>query len=223
MQDMKIKAIVTGATGMVGEGVLLECLNDPDVEAVLVINRRPGGVSHAKLREVIVADFFQLGDVEAELGGYNACFFCLGVSSVGLSRQPYQQVTYDLTLSVATVLHRLNPEMTFCYVTGAGTDSSEQGRLAWARVKGATENALIKLFKNAYMFRPAFMKATAGQKNLKRSYKLLAWIYPIGRALCPSGFCTLHEVGQAMMKTATRGYPTQILEVKDIVALASRP
>ena len=124
IQDMKIKAIVTGATGMVGEGVLLECLNDPEVEAVLAINRRPGGVSHAKLREVIVADFFQLGDVEAELGRCNACFFCLGVSSVGLSKQAYQQVTYDLTLSVATVLHRLNPEMTFCYVTGAGTTAA---------------------------------------------------------------------------------------------------
>jgi uncharacterized protein YbjT (DUF2867 family) len=220
MHDMKTKAIVTGATGMVGEGVLLECLNDPEVEAVLAINRRPGGVSHPKLRELIVSDFFQLADVEAELGGYSACFFCLGVTSVGLSRQAYKKVTYDLTLSVAAVLHRLNPEMTFCYLTGAGTDSSEQGRLEWARVKGATENALIKLFKNAYMFRPAFMKATAGQKNLKLSYKLLAWIYPIGRALYPSGFCTLREVGQAMIKTATRGSPKQILEVKDIVALA---
>jgi hypothetical protein len=217
---MKIKAIITGATGMVGEGVLLECLEHPDVEQVLVINRRPGGVSHPKLREIIHADFFNLASVEQRLMGFNACFFCLGVSSVGMSKEEYTHITYDLTLSVAQLLAKSNPEMTFCYVTGAGTDSSEHGRTAWARVKGATENALIRLFKQAYMFRPGFMKATPGQKNVKSFYKYIAWIYPIGRALYPAGFCTLQEVGLAMIKAATKGYPKQILEVEDIVKLA---
>jgi hypothetical protein len=217
---MKIKAIITGTTGMVGEGVLLECLNHPDVEQVLVINRRPGGVSHPKLREIIQGDFFNLAPLEQRLIGFNACFFCLGVSSVGMSKEEYTHITYALTLSVAQLLAKLNPEMTFCYVTGASTDSSEHGRIAWARVKGATENALIRLFKQAYMFRPGFMKATPGQKNVKSFYKYIAWIYPIGRALYPAGFCTLQEVGLAMIKAVTKGYPKQILEVEDIVKLA---
>jgi len=216
----KIKTIITGATGMVGEGVLLACLNHPDVEEVLVINRKPGGVSHTKLREIVHADFFNLAPIEQQLIGFNACFFCLGVSSVGVSKEAYAHVTSDLTLNMARLLAKLNPEMAFCYVTGAGTDSSEQGRIAWARVKGATENALIRLFKQAYMFRPGFMKATAGQKNVKSYYKLLAWLYPIGRALYPAGFCTLQEVGLAMVKAVSKGYPKQILEVKDIVELA---
>src|ERR1700674_2057739 len=143
---MRIKPILTGATGMVGEGVLLECLNHADLERVLVINRRPGGVSHPKLREIIHADFFNLAPIEQRLIGFNACFFCLGVSSVGMSTEEYRRVTHALTLNVARLLAKLNPEMTFCYVTGAGTDSSEQGRIAWARVKGATENALMQTF-----------------------------------------------------------------------------
>jgi uncharacterized protein YbjT (DUF2867 family) len=216
-----MKAIITGATGMVGEGVLLECLSHPDVVQVLVINRKPGGVSHPKLHEVIHRDFFDLKPIEQQLAGFDACFFCLGVSSVGMSKEEYLHATYDLTLSVAQLLAELNPAMTFCYVTGAGTDSSEQGRVAWARVKGATENALIRLFKQAYMFRPAFMKATRGQKNLKSYYKFLAWLYPIGRALYPAGFCTLQEVGLAMINVAKQGYPKHILEVQDIVRLAT--
>ncbi|MGO4294374.1 epimerase [Chitinophaga sp. RAB17] len=217
---MKIKAIITGSTGMVGEGVLLECLQHPDVEAVLVINRKPGGISHPKLREIIHSDFFNLGSIEPQLAGYNACFFCLGISSVGISKEVYQHITYDLTLSVGKVLAKVNPEMTFCYVTGAGTDSSEKGSVAWARVKGATENALMLLFKRSYMFRPAFMKASAGQKNLKSYYKYFAWVYPIGRALYPAGFCTLKEVGLAMIKVASTGYHQRIVNVKDIVELA---
>jgi uncharacterized protein YbjT (DUF2867 family) len=217
---MKIRTIITGATGMVGEGVLVECLNHPDVEQVLVINRKPGGVSHPKLREIIHADFFDLTPITSQLIGYNACFFCLGVSSVGMSKEEYKRVTYDLTLNVGRLLAKANPDMTFCYVTGAGTDSSEQGRIAWARVKGATENALMRLFKHSYMFRPGFMKASPGQKNLKSYYKLFAWVYPIGRTLYPAGFCTLQEVGRAMINAVTKGYPKQILEVKDIVELA---
>ena len=217
---MKIKPIITGATGMVGEGVLLECLNHPDVEQVLVINRQPGGVSHPKLRKIIHIDFFNLAPIEQQLIGFNACFFCLGVSSVGMSKEEYKHITYDLTLNTAQLLAKLNPKLGFCYVTGAGTDSSEQGRIAWARVKGDTENALMRLFKQSYMFRPAFMKATPGQKNIKSYYKLFAWLYPIGRALYPAGFCTLQEVGRAMINAVSKGYPKQILDVKDIVKLA---
>lgn len=205
---------------MVGEGVLLECLKHSGIDQVLVINRRPGGVSHAKLREIIHTDFFDLKPIEQQLTGLNACFFCLGVSSVGMSKEEYRHITYDLTLNVAQLLAKLNPATIFCYVTGASTDSSEQGSVAWARVKGATENALLRLFKRAYMFRPGFMKATQGQKNVKSYYKFIAWLYPIGRSVYPAGFCTLEEVGLAMIKAAINGYPKQILEVKDIVALA---
>ena len=217
----KVNPIITGATGMVGEGVLLECLAHPDVERVLVINRKPGGVSHPKLREIIHADFFNLTPLAADLAGYNACFFCLGVSSVGLSEADYKRFTYDLTLHAGQVLAAANPDMTICYVTGKGTDSTEQGKVAWARVKGATENALMRLFKNAYMFRPGVMQATSGQKNLKSLYRVFAWVYPIGRALYPSGFCTLREVALAMIRIAGEGYRKRIIDVEDIVELAS--
>jgi hypothetical protein len=205
---------------MVGEGVLLECLSNPVVEQVLVINRKPGGVSHPKLREIIHGDFFNLLPIEQHLGGFDACFFCLGVSSVGMSKEEYRHITYDLTLNFAQLLAKMNPAMSFCYITGAGTDTSEQGRTAWARVKGAAENALIRLFENAYMFRPGFMKPMPGQKNVKSYYKFILWLYPIGRAVYPAGFCTLQEVAVAMIKAAGKGYPEHILEVKDIVALA---
>jgi nucleoside-diphosphate-sugar epimerase len=217
---MTIKTIITGATGMVGEGVLLECLNHPDVERVLIINRKAGGVSHPKLREIIHTDLFNLAPIAAQLTGYDACFFCLGTSSVGMSPEQYKHITYDLTLNVGTLLAKSNSEMTFCYVTGAGTDSTEQGRVAWARIKGATENALMRLFKRSYMFRPGFMKAMPGQRNIKAYYKWIAWLYPIGRAVYPAGFCTLQEVGRAMINAVTKGYPRQILQVRDIVRLA---
>jgi uncharacterized protein YbjT (DUF2867 family) len=217
---MKISAIITGATGMVGEGVLLECLANPDVAQVLVVNRRPGGISHPKLHEVVHKDFFDLSPIESQLAGYNACFFCLGISSVGVSKEEYKHITYDLTLNFARLLAKMNPDMTFCYVTGAGTDSTEKKGMAWARVKGATENALMQLFSKAYMFRPAFMKASPGQKNLKSFYRYIAWLYPIGRAIYPGGFCTLRELGQAMINAAGKGYPKKILEVKEIVELA---
>ncbi|MDP9150155.1 MAG: epimerase [Myxococcota bacterium] len=217
---MKVAAIITGATGMVGEGVLLECLNHPDVERILVINRRPGGVIHPKLSEIVHPDFFDWTPMEPHLTGYNACFFCLGVSSVGISKAEYAHVTRDLTLGVAQLLAKLNPEMTFCYVTGAGTDSSERGPVTWARVKGATENALMGLFKKAYMFRPGFMKPMAAQKRVKSYYRFVAWLYPLGRALYPAGFCTLQEVARAMINAVLQGYPKRVLKVKDIVRLA---
>jgi uncharacterized protein YbjT (DUF2867 family) len=217
---MKLSVIITGSTGMVGEGVLLECLDNPEVEKVLVINRRPLGRSHPKLQEIIHSDFFDLMAIEPQLAGYDACFFCLGVSSVGMKKQIYQHLTYDLTLNFAQALARQNADPAFCYVTGAGTDSSEKGRIAWARVKGATENALLRLFKRACMFRPGFMKPTAGQRNVNPYYKYVGWLYPISRALFPGGVCTIREVGRAMVNAASKGAPKHILEVKDIVALA---
>jgi uncharacterized protein YbjT (DUF2867 family) len=218
---MTISVILTGATGMVGEGVLLECLADPRVARVLAISRKPLGRSHPKLTEIVHADFHDLSTLERELAGYDACFFCLGVSSIGMNEHDYRHVTYDLTTNFARTLARLNPEMNFCYVTGAGTDSTEHGQVMWARVKGATENELLRLFRRAVMFRPAMMKAVPGQRNLKGWYHAIAWAYPIGRALWPSKFCTLQEVGRAMINAATAGAPRHILEVRDIVDLAA--
>ncbi|HEY0653877.1 MAG TPA: NAD-dependent epimerase/dehydratase family protein [Chryseosolibacter sp.] len=218
---MKIRAIITGVTGMVGEGVLHESLNHPDVESVLVINRRPCGVSHPKLKEIIHADFHNFTSIESHLTNYNACFFCLGVSSVGMKEAEYTNKTYDLTLHVASTLARLNPDMTFCYVSGAGTDSSEKGRSMWARVKGRTENALLKLpFKKAYMFRPGFIEPTKGLKNTLKLYRYIGWLIPVVRVVSPSFISTLRDIGLAMIHSVTRGYPKPVLEVPDIKALA---
>jgi hypothetical protein len=221
--DAKIRAVVTGATGMVGEGVLIECLQHPQVEAVLVIGRRPCGITHPKLKEIIHKDFFDFSAIEDQLSGYNACYFCLGVSSVGMKEPEYYKVTYTLTLNAGRTLSRLNPDMTFCYVSGASTDSTEQGRSMWARVKGKTENDLAKLpFKQEFNFRPGFMKATAGQKNILPLYKYISWLYPIFRRLFPGTVSTLAEVGQAMINVTLHGYDKQILEVRDILAAAKR-
>ncbi len=217
---MGMKVIVTGASGMVGEGVLLECLADPRVDEALVVGRRPCGVTHPKMREILHADFFDLTPLAERLAGYDACFFCLGTSSVGMSAEEYKRATYDLTLNFGRTLAQRNPKLTFCYVTGAGTDSSERGAVAWARVKGATENELLRMFKRAYMFRAAFMKATPGQKNLKSLYKWFAWVYPVGRALYPAGFCTLQEVGKAMINLVGKELPNRVLDVREIVRLA---
>ncbi|MEP7141797.1 MAG: NAD-dependent epimerase/dehydratase family protein [Ferruginibacter sp.] len=219
--DKKIRAIITGATGMVGEGVLHECLQHPQVEAVLVINRKPCGVIHSKLKEIIHPDFFDFSAIENQLTGYNACFFCLGVSSVGMKEDAYYKMTYTLTLHIAGTLSKLNTGMTFCYVSGAGTDSSEKGRSMWARVKGKTENDLMKLpFQQVFNFRPGFIKATPGLKNTLKLYRYVAWLYPIGRALFPNGFCTLKEIGLAMIRVAGSGFEKKIIEGKDIIALA---
>lgn len=218
---MTISTIITGASGMVGEGVLLECLADARVGRVLVITRKPSGVTHPKLVEVIHADFDDLSTLQSQLVGYDACFFCLGVSSIGMGEADYKRVTQDLTLNFGRTLARLNPDMAFCYVTGKSTDSTEHGKVMWARVKGATENELLRLFRRGVMFRPGMMRATPGQKNLKGWYGAIAWIYPIGRWLAPGSFCTLQEVGQAMINAATIGSPKKVLEVRDIVSLAA--
>jgi uncharacterized protein YbjT (DUF2867 family) len=220
---MKIKAILTGATGMVGEGVLHEALNHPDVEQVLSISRKPSGVQHPKLREIIHADFHDLTPIQDQLSGYNACFFCLGVSSVGMKQPEYQRLTYDLTLHVAQTLLPRNPELTFCYVSGAGTDSTAHGRSMWARVKGRTENDLLKLgFKSAYMFRPGFMKATPGLHHTLPYYKYFGWLYPALRRFLPRYVSTLAELGQAMLSVVRNGYPKPVLEVPDIVTVAKQ-
>jgi hypothetical protein len=218
---MKIRAIVTGASGMVGEGVLIECLNHPDVEAVLVIGRRPCGIQHPKLKEIIHKDFFDLSPVKNQLVGYNACYFCLGVSSIGLKEPEYTKLTHTLTMHVATTLSELNPDMTFCYVSGKSTDSTERGSQMWARVKGKTENDIFKLpFKQAFAFRPGFMKATQGQKNTLKLYNYFSWMYPFLRLVFPGSTTTLAEVGQAMINVTKRGYFKKVIEVKDILALA---
>jgi hypothetical protein len=223
MEHIKIKAIITGATGMVGEGVLHECLNHPDVETVLVINRKPCGVIHPKLREIIHSNFFDLSPVESQLSGYNACFFCLGVSSVGMKEPAYFNLTYTLTLLVAGTLSRLNTEMIFCYVSGAGTDSTEKGKIMWARVKGKTENDLMKLpFKAVYAFRPAFMLPTKGLKNVLPAYKYISWLYPVLRAVFPNYFGTLKEVGVAMIHSVNYSHESSVLELKDIRMLSEK-
>lgn len=217
---MAYKVIITGATGMVGEGVMHECLLDPEIGEVLLINRRSSGFSHPKLREVVHPDFLQFKNVPVDFQKYDACFFCLGVSSVGISKADYEKQTYDLALEVARTMAAQNPEMTFCYVTGAGTDSSEKGRSHWARIKGKTENELLKIFKNAYMFRPAFMQPTPGLRNTKKYYKYIAFLGPFLKLVAPNYFSTLKELGQAMINTLKKGYPKRILEVPDIKSLA---
>jgi hypothetical protein len=223
MPEKNIKAIITGSTGMVGEGVLHECLEHPKVEAVLVVNRKPCGVMHPKLKEVICPDFFDLKPIEEQLKGYDACFFCLGVSSVGMKEPEYHKLTYTLTVGFAETLARLNPDMTFEYISGSGTDSTEKGRSMWARVKGKTENALAKLpFKHEYNFRPAYMHPTPGLKNTNKYYKYITWLYPILKAIVPNTVSTLKEMGLAMINAALYGYEKQVLEVNDINELAKK-
>ena len=219
----KIKVIITGATGMVGEGVLNECIIHNNVEQVLVINRRPCGITHPKLKEIIHSDFYDISPIANQLVNYNACFFCLGVSSIGMKEPEFYRLTYTLTMHVAQTLSAICPDMTFCYISGAGTDSTEKGRMMWARVKGKTENDLMKLpFKQVFNFRPGVLQPTKGLKNTLSSYKYFGWLIPIIRALAPTSICSLKELGIAMINSATQGYEKQILNVKDILALSKR-
>ncbi len=220
---MKIKAIITGVTGMVGEGVLHECLNHPDVESVLVINRKPCGVKHEKVKEIIHTNFFDLSSIENQLTGYNACYFCAGVSSMGKKEDEYKRITYDLTLNFAKVLLKLNPDMTFCYVSGSGTDSTEKGKLMWARVKGKTENDLLELgFKDAYMFRPGYIQPIKGLKNTYKIYKVLSPFFPIFEKLFPKYVIALGELGNSMINATLNGYQKKVLENVDIRETAKR-
>jgi len=221
-----MNVILFGATGMVGQGVLRECLAAPDVTRVLAVGRLPTGQHHEKLLELVIADLVDLGSHEAELAGFDACFFCLGVSSAGMGEADYRRVTKDLTLAVAGLLARVDPGMTFIYVSGAGTDSSERGRTMWARVKGETENALLRLpFRAAYMFRPAYIQPVHGVRSRTRWYALLyaalGPLYPVWKTLFPRWVTTTERVGRAMLVAARRGAPGPVLENGDINALAS--
>ncbi len=218
-----IRVIITGATGMVGEGVLHECLQHDAIKDVLVINRKPCGVVHPKLQEIIHTNFFDITSLREKLTGFDACFFCLGVSSVGMQEPEYYRLTYTLTMHVAETLADINSSMTFCYISGAGTDSTENGRSMWARVKGKTENDLMKLpFSKVYNFRPGILQPTKGLKNTLRLYTYLGWLIPVIKLLSPGAVTTLQQLGIAMIKAATLGYHQPVLEVKDIQALANK-
>ncbi|SFN10828.1 NAD dependent epimerase/dehydratase family protein [Chryseobacterium oleae] len=213
-----IKIILTGATGMVGEGVLMECLENPDVSEILSVSRKPSGKTHPKLKEYLVPDFLTIDLNDENLKGYDACFFCAGISSVGMNEEEYTKITYDTTVHFAKVVLNQNPDMVFNYVSGAHTDSTESGKQMWARVKGRTENALKKLgFRNAFNFRPGFMKPVDGQIHVKWFFKPIIWIFPV---FLPSKSLTLHQVGKAMINGVRKGYPTSVLEIRDIKNLA---
>jgi len=219
-----MKVILFGATGMVGQGCLRECLLDTDVEDVLAVGRSPTGQRHTKLREIVHDNFLDFSSLESQLAGFDACFFCLGVSSVGMSEERYRHLTYDITMAAATTLAKLNPRMVFVYVTGAGTDSTEQGRSMWARVKGKTENDLLKLpFKAAYMFRPAGIQPLHGIKSRTAWYQALyvaaAPLLTLLNRVAPRYMTTTEKLGRAMIGVARDGYPRSVLESEDINAI----
>jgi len=220
----KLKVIITGATGMIGEGVLYECLNHPEIEQVLVITRSSTGYSHPKLTEIIHSDFSDISSLGDRLKGYNACYFCLGVTSVGKNEADYTRQTYTLTLNFAKTLAEHNPEMTFCYISGAGTDSTEKGRTMWARVKGKTENDLMKLpFKQVYNFRPGgiepFLPLRPTQTYYK-TYKYLKVVFVLMKLIAPGMVITLKDLAAAMINSTLVGYHTNVLEMKDMKVLA---
>jgi uncharacterized protein YbjT (DUF2867 family) len=222
-----VNVVIFGASGMVGQGVLLECLRDTDVERVLVIGRSSAGRQHAKLREVLVKDLFDVASYAGELTGLDACFFCLGVTSAGMAEAAYRHVTYDLTLAVAQTLAAQNSALCFVYVSGSGTDSSEHGRTMWARVKGATENALLKMpFRSAFMFRPGFIQPLDGIRSKTASYRflyvVLGPVIPLLHRAFPNSVLTTREIGQAMLAVTRNGWPRPVLEAKDIHKAATR-
>jgi uncharacterized protein YbjT (DUF2867 family) len=224
-----VNVALFGATGMVGSGVLLECLGDARVDSVLVVGRNPCGVVDEKVREHLRTDFFDYEDMADALAGLDACFFCLGVSAYRLDEATYRRLTYDLTLAAARALEAANPGLAFCYVSGEGTDSSEKGRFMWARVKGATENALLSLLPGAYMFRPGYVQPMKGVRSKTRLYQTLynvaAPLYPLLRRMFGGHMTTSENVGKAMIQVAARGYEERVLENRDInrVATGSTP
>jgi uncharacterized protein YbjT (DUF2867 family) len=221
-----LNVLLFGATGMVGAGVLLECLEDPRVASVLVLGRTSCGVTHPKLREILRSDFFRYDDVLDELRNRDACFFCLGVSAVGMAEADYRRVTRDLTVAAAEAIARARASTTFCYVSGEGTDATERGRLMWARVKGETENLLLAMPLEAYMFRPGFIQPMKGVRTRTRVYALVyaltAPLHPLVRRLFPTHVTTTVNIGRAMIEVGVRGHSRRVLENPDINALAER-
>ncbi|WP_297096987.1 NAD-dependent epimerase/dehydratase family protein [uncultured Draconibacterium sp.] len=222
-----MKVIITGATGMVGKGVLLECLDHESVEKVLIIGRNPVDISHPKLEELIQQDFSDFSNVKAQLSGFDACFLCMGISSVGMKENDFKKITYDYTLVLARELFPLNPEMTITYVSGEGTDSSEKGRVMWARVKGKTENDLIKLgFKQAFMFRPGFIIPLRGIKSRTKAYQFIydyfMWLVRLFKVVAPNAVVNTTQVGKAMINCTLYGYNSVIIKPKDIIQLAEK-
>ena len=223
---MKIKAIITGTTGMVGKGVLLECLDSDQVESVLVINRHSIGITHPKLKEIIHKDFYDLSAIENVLTGYNACFFCLGVSAGGMSANDYCKITYDLTINFAKTVLKLNSDIQFIYISGAGTVTDEKSRMRWANAKGKTENELLRMpFKKAYMFRPAFIQPTRDIKSRTASYNaayvILKPFWPLLHKL-PKWVTDTDQIGKAMINLILKGSEKKILENIDISQLAEQ-
>ena len=220
----KLRVIITGATGMIGEGVLYECIHSDLVDKILVVTRNPTGYSDAKLTEVVHSDFFDISSIQNQLNGYNACFFCLGVTSLGKNEAEYTRLTYTLTMNFAKTLAELNPDMTFCYVSGAGTDSTEKGKTMWARVKGRTENDLMKLpFKKTYNFRPGGIQPFLPLRPSQTYYKTLrylGWLLTVIKVFAPNAVISLKEIAHAMINVSLKGYAKQILEVRDIKMLA---
>ena len=219
-----MNVLIFGATGMVGQGVLRECLLAPDVERIVAVGRNATGQQHPKLRDLVHKDMYDYSAIEPQMQGFDACFFCLGVSSVGMKEPEYKRITYDLTLAAATVLARLNPGMTFTYVTGAGTDSSERGSSMWARVKGATENALLRLpFKAAFMFRPGMIQPLHGVRSKTPLYDaaifVLKPVLGLAHSLWPNRVTTTEKMGRAMLAVARNGAPKAVLDPADINAL----
>ena len=222
-----MNVVILGASGMVGQGVLLECLRDTGVERVLVIGRSPVEQKHTKLREVLVKDLFDVASYASELSGLDACFFCLGISSAGMSEDAYRRLTYDLTVVIAQELVTRNAALCFIFVSGASTDSTERGRTMWARVKGSTENALLRMpFRSAFMFRPGVIQPLDGIRSKTRAYRLgyvvMAPVLPLLRRAFPNSVLTTREIGRAMLAVARKGWPRRVLEAKDIHAAATR-
>ena len=221
------KVIITGATGMIGKGVLMECLDHVAIGEVLVIGRNPVGIEHPKLKELIHKDFTDFSPVQVGLSGYDACFFCLGISAVGLKEEEYKKITYHYTLSLARTLLTLNPRSTFIYISGEGTDSTEKGRAMWARVKGKTENDLLVLgFSQAFMFRPGMIIPLRGIKSRTKLYRFMydyfMWLVKLIKALSPDSVVTTTQIGLAMINGMLGGYEKKILRPKDIILLAGK-
>lgn len=211
-----MKVIITGTTGMIGEGILLECLNDDRISSILSVSRKPTGKVHPKLKEYIVSDFLSLHEGDENLKGYDACFFCAGVSSIGINAADYERISYDTTLQFARAVEP-NPNMSFIYVSGSGTDSTEKGKLHWARVKGKTENDLMKLpFKQAFGFRIGIVEIAKGQTQVLPFYKYVSWLIPVLKIISPNILNTMKQVANAMIVVSSKGYPKNIIHVKDI-------